>query len=182
MVNKSLSLFAALLCAHCQSIKGSFIAQFSTLREGSVPRTCELPPWNRHGNGCWTAHHSSGSQRHPDEVSSEKNKNRESGFLFHKILSNRSSFHEIGNSLVKRRLENNLNSHLHPFVQLLIVLVCYMVHLCIFTQNSLAFPVCMNIYIPVFFLQPYLKVAKRFSTSSLRCRSYRTTEVSSTAQ
>jgi hypothetical protein len=153
MVNKSLSLFAAILCAHCQSTKGSFIAQFSTLREGTVPRTSELTPWNRHGAGCWTVHQS----RDPDEVSSEKNKNWELRFLFRKILSKRRSFHDIGNSLVKRRLKNNLNSHLRPFVQLLIVLVCYMVHLCIFTQNSLAFPVCINFCILVLFCNLILK-------------------------
>jgi hypothetical protein len=147
MAKKSVSWFAALFCAHCQSIKASFIAQSRTLQLGLVPRIPEVTPWNRYRTSCLTAHLSSDSTRHRDKESSKKNKKIELGFLRHKILFNRRSFYEIGNSLMKRRLENNLNSHLPPFVQLLIVLVCYMVHLCIFTQNSLAFPVCIYVYI-----------------------------------
>ena len=75
-----------------------------------------------------------------DEKDSLPIKRRKIQTIMANIVSKGSALRTSVNSAVRGRLELNQKTHLPPFIQLVIVLVCYIIHLYIFTQNSLVFP------------------------------------------
>jgi hypothetical protein len=136
------------------SVGNSFIATAYTLPIRLASKIPELNSWSSLRNDrdryLTIVFAAGGGQRSFYDDVSPSPKKRKLRTMVTNILSKARSLHTSGNFLIKRRLENNLKSHLPPLVQLLVVLVCYMVHLYIFTQNSLVFPVCILLPVLVY--------------------------------
>jgi len=90
---------------------------------------------------CLSLLHATNMRSLNDEKDSFRIKRRKMQTIIANILSKGIALRTYINSAVRGRLELNQKTHLPPFIQLMIVLVCYIIHLYIFTQNSLVFPI-----------------------------------------
>ncbi len=141
------AVLLAIFCTLSHYVGNNFITTAYALPIRLVPKILpELNSWNSLRNDrdryLTIVFAGSGQRNFYDDVSPSPKK-RKLRTMVTSILSKARSFHAYSNFLIKRRLENNLKSHFPPLIQLLVVLVCYMVHLYILTQNSLVFPVCI---------------------------------------